>query len=142
MQITKLHHIKGKILIVDDNAETRTAIKLTLESGTNGTYVFKSASTVSSGLKAIASFQPDLIILDLHLPGQNGFDFLDSLKDYNFSESNVVLLTADNSLKNLWEAESKGVNAYHFIGKPFEGDELRALILGMLLAQSREGQAI
>jgi CheY-like chemotaxis protein len=133
--ITKLHHIKAKILIVDDNAETRNAIRLTLESEAEGAYTFKSADTVPAGLKAVDSFKPDVIILDLHMPGQNGFDFLDSLSKHTFPKFKVVLLTADNTLKNLWEAESKGINAYHFMGKPFEGDELRALVLSLVLAK-------
>ena len=131
-----LRHIKAKILIIDDDPDTRRAVQLTLESGAQGSYTFKKASTVAAGLKITDSFKPDAIILDLHLPGKNGFDFLESLGTTGFPKSKIVLLTADNTLKNLWEAEAKGVNAFHFIGKPFEGDELRALIISILIAHN------
>ncbi|HSW79257.1 MAG TPA: response regulator [Candidatus Saccharimonadales bacterium] len=130
----KLSDVKAHILIVDDNEDTRNAIRLTLELESQVNYSFKEANTVSKGLKFFKSFKPNVIILDLHLPGENGFAFLEKLRKIRPSANDaVIVLTADDSFKNLWRAESSGVDAYHFMGKPFEGSELRAQVLGLAL---------
>ena len=132
---SKLSDVKAHILIVDDNDDTRNAIRLTLELESQVNYSFTEANTVDAGLKKFKSFKPSIIILDIHMPGQNGFDFLDKLTKLKPAASDcVIILTADDSFKNLWRAESSGVNAYHFMGKPFEVNELRAQVLGMALA--------
>jgi CheY-like chemotaxis protein len=130
----ELSDIRAKVLIIDDDADIRNAVRLTLESESGVNYVFSEAGNVASGLTAVKSTKPTVIILDLHMPGENGFDFMNKLqKDGLFPRAKVIILTADNSIKNLLEAESKGVNAYHFMGKPFVNDDLRALVLSLVL---------
>jgi DNA-binding response OmpR family regulator len=132
--LVRLSDIKANILIVDDNAETRSAIRMTLGLESQVSYKFKEAGTAESGLQSVKSNEPNIIILDLHLPGKSGFDFLSRLNKMKPRlKERVLILTADDSLKNIWQAESHGVNAYHFMGKPFESDELRAQVLGLAL---------
>lgn len=129
-----LSDVKAHILIVDDNEETRNAIRMTLELESQVAYTFAEASTVAKGLNLIKKFKPNVIILDIHMPGANGFAFLDKLrKIFPGAKDNTIILTADDSFKNLWNAESKGIDPYHFMGKPFEGNELRAQVLGLAL---------
>src|SRR5215475_10926482 len=96
----KLSDVNAHVLIVDDNAETRNAIRLTLELESEVKYTFLEANSVSKGLSAIKKFKPNVIILDLHFPGQNGFTFLDKLRKIrrNAAEK-VIILTADDSFK-------------------------------------------
>ena len=130
----ELTDIKAKVLIIDDDADIRSAIRMTLESDSGVDYSFTEAGDVASGLTALKSTKPAVIILDLHMPGENGFDFMNKMRTNHYhSRSKVIILTADNSIKNLLKAESKGVNAYQFIGKPFVNDELRALVLSLVL---------
>ena len=130
----KLSDIKARILIVDDDADVRNAVRMTLESEQAVNYTFSEAGSASSGLDALESAKSDVVILDLHMPGEDGFDFMDKLKKTAFLPmTRVIILTADDSGKNLWEAVNRGINAYHFIGKPFVNDELRALVLSLVL---------
>ena len=130
----ELSDIKAKVLIVDDDADIRSAVRLTLESELGARYTFSEAANVTSGLKALKSSRPDVVILDLHMPGEDGFDFMNKQKkDSSLPKTKMIILTADDSFKNLWKAENRGINAYHFMGKPFVSDELRALVLSLVL---------
>ena len=132
----KLSDIKAKVLIVDDDADIRRAVRMTLESEPVVSYAFTEAGNVVSGLEALKSTGTDVVILDIHMPGKNGFDFTHKLeKDKSLPLAKVIILTADDSIKNLLKAESKGVDAYHFIGKPFISDELRATVLSVVLSK-------
>jgi DNA-binding response OmpR family regulator len=107
---------------------------MTLESEKGVKYDFVEADSVASGLKALKLTKSDVVILDLHLPGKSGFDFINRLKkEKALPLSKIIVLTADNSGKNLWEVVNKGIDAYHFMGKPFISDELRALVLSLAL---------
>ena len=70
----KKPHTKAKILIIDDEPEVRNAVRLTLEADNHAHYSFTEASNVPTGLKALKSTRPDVVILDLLMPGPNGYD--------------------------------------------------------------------
>jgi DNA-binding response OmpR family regulator len=130
----KLSDIKARVLIIDDDADVRSAVRMTLESEHGVKYVFTEADSVESGLRALKLTTSDVVILDLHLPGEDGFEFIDKLKkDKYLSLSKVIVLTADDSSKNLWRAINEGIDSYHFMGKPFINDELKALVLNLAL---------
>lgn len=133
----KLSNVKAKVLIIDDDADIRNAVRLTLESELGAKLSFLEAGSVSSGIKALKLSKPKVVILDIHMPGENGFDFINRLKqDKSLHQPKIIILTADDSMKNVWEAESKGINPYHFIGKPFRNDDLQALVLKLVLSTS------
>ena len=130
----KLKDIKARVLIIDDDPDIRSAVCATLDSDLSVDYEFTEAEDVPSGLRTLRSVKPDVVILDLHMPGEDGFDFMGRIKKDNlYSLLKVIILTADNTIGNRLKTESKGVGAYHFIGKPFVGDELRALVLSLVL---------
>jgi DNA-binding response OmpR family regulator len=82
-------------------------------------------------MKAI---KPDIVILDLHMPDKTGFDFMNIVqKNKLLAKAKVIMLTADDTLGNLFKAEHKGIGAYHFLGKPFNISELQALVLDLSL---------
>ena len=131
----KFSGIKAKVLIIDDDADIRSAVRLTLESEHELNLAFTEADNATSGLKALKSTKPDVVILDIHMPGESGFDLMKRLnKDHSIPQSKVIILTADDSFKNLWEAESQGIDAYNFMSKPFRNDDLQAMVLGLLVA--------
>jgi two-component system, LytTR family, response regulator len=128
-----LSKMQAKVLIVDDDADIRNAVCMTLAQSSGVSYSFAEADSVATGLEAVKRLKPDVIILDIHMPGEDGFDFMKRLKRSKFQSGNVIVLTADDSLRNLWQAESEGVNAYRFMGKPFRTEELQALVLGLIM---------
>jgi DNA-binding response OmpR family regulator len=115
---------KKNILIVDDSADTRLVVSARLKKHGYDT-VF-----AADALQAIAvarQTQPDAIILDLGLPGGNGFIVLQRLKaNTSLACIPVIILTADESL----ESEIKGLEAgaASFLHKPAQEEVLIAAV--------------
>ena len=114
--------MKGKILIVDDNAELRELLKAVLESDYNVT----EAESGAALQKAFASDAPDVVLLDLKFPDANGLDLLPLIKK-NWADTEVVVLTGEAAtFEAAVEATKRG--AYHFINKPFDTQVLLVTI--------------
>ena len=107
-----------KILIVDDNHILRfTLTELLQEAGFE-------CNAVEDGIKALAEIKKDtyeLVILDMRLPGMNGFEILKKIKSTH-SNLPVVMLTAFGDIKTAVEAMKHG--AHDFITKPFDNDAM------------------
>jgi PleD family two-component response regulator len=109
---------KAKILIVDDVPDTvDIVLKLFKSEGHN---VF-TASTGEEGVRKAAQIKPDVILLDINLPGIDGNVALRKIKKENPDQS-VVMLTAYATVDNAIQALKEG--ASDFIKKPFEMDHL------------------
>ena len=81
-----------KVLIVDDNALFRKTLRVSLRAQ----FPFLSVSEASDGeeaLKAIPEFLPDVIFMDIHLPGRNGLEVTRTIKDL-YPDIKVVLLSS------------------------------------------------
>jgi DNA-binding NtrC family response regulator len=123
-----------KILIIDDDASIRDAIRLTVEEQNFLNVEVTESADVTSGIQQMKDIRPDIVILDLHMPDKTGFDFMDIVhKNKLLHKTKVIMLTADNTLVNLFKAEHKGIGAYHFLGKPFNISDLQALVLDLSL---------
>jgi DNA-binding NtrC family response regulator len=123
-----------KILIIDDDASIREAVRLTVEEQDFLDVEVTESADVASGIQQMKAINPDIVILDLHMPGKTGFDFMDiAHKNKLLAKSKVIMLTADDTLGNLFKAEHKGIGAYHFLGKPFNVSDLQALVLDLSL---------
>ena len=83
---------KDKILVIDDEKDILDLVEYNLKQ--NG-YKVSCVATGEEALEAARSFQPDLILLDLMLPGVDGFDVCKDLKSHHdTSEIPVIMLTA------------------------------------------------
>ena len=121
-----------KILIVDDDADIREAVRLTLEEQDYMNVEVTESTNVASGIQQMEATNPDIVILDLHMPNETGFDFMDIVKkNKRLAKTKVIMLTADDTLDNIFKAEHKGIGAYHFLGKPFNISELQALVISL-----------
>jgi diguanylate cyclase (GGDEF)-like protein len=109
---------KAKILIVDDVPDTVDIIQKLFKS--EGHDVF-TASTGEEGVRKAAQIKPDVILLDINLPGIDGNIALRKIKKEN-PDQPVVMLTAYATLDNAIQALKEG--ASDFIKKPFEMDHL------------------
>lgn len=109
-----------KILSVDDSKTIRSIIGKTL-SGYDCELI--EAEDGLEGLKKARELEPDLIILDIDMPGMNGLEVLMNLRnDDRFARTPVFMLTSKSKEKNVRIAIQLGVKA--FISKPFKRDEL------------------
>lgn len=97
----------GRILIVDDHPMIRSAVAMLLEG--SAFTVVASAGTAASATKAIADNDPDIIILDLAMPGGSGIDVLRKLRNEG-DKRPVIILTAGIDDFTLREAISLGVD--------------------------------
>ena len=123
-----------KILIVDDDADIRDAVRLALEEQDYLNIEVTESADVASGIQQMKAIKPDIVILDLHLTDKTGFDFMDIMhKNKRFAKTKVIMLTADDTIENVLKAEIEGIGAYNFLGKPFNISELQALVLNLSL---------
>jgi len=110
--------IKGKVLIVDDAPDTLEIIqKLLHYEG----YDVLIASTGEEGVKKVEEENPEVVLMDINLPGIDGTEALRRIRAIN-SEQCVVMLTAFATVDNAIQALKEG--ASDFIKKPFENDHL------------------
>ncbi|MBF0241253.1 MAG: response regulator [Desulfamplus sp.] len=109
-----------KILIVDDDPNIRDYLVALLED--NG-YDTCTASNVKDGLKIVKEYKPDLITLDLEMPGEWGPRFYRQLSQDNELKNTPVIVISGLSGKDY--AISKAVAT---LTKPFDKDELLSII--------------
>ena len=112
------------ILAIDDEREFVDAIKMRLEA--IGYHVI-AAYNGRAGLEAARRASPDLILLDLVMPGMDGFTVLSELKNDPYTTAiPVVILTAKEEAGYITDAESLGAAAY--LAKPLKMWELEAVL--------------
>lgn len=110
--------VKGKVLIVDDVSDTREIIKKLLH---YEGYEVIMASTGEEGVRKAREEGPEIILMDINLPGINGVEALRKIKEGNSIQC-VIMLTAYATLDNAIQALKEG--ASDFIKKPFENEHL------------------
>ena len=116
-----------KILIIDDNSENREILELLLDDDGFATKALSSPKNIDS---VILEFAPDLILLDVMMPGYNGIEVCIRIKRVpKFAHIKIVLLTASNAFKNLDQSITL---ADAFIAKPFDIDEVTTLVNSLL----------
>lgn len=124
--------LKKKILIVDDDGGIRESVRLAIEELDLKNVEIVACSDATSGIEQLTTLRPDIIILDLHLPDKSGFEFMDILNSHkNLNKTKVIMLTVDDTMENVYEASSKGVDAFYFLGKPYNISDLQALVLSL-----------
>lgn len=118
------------LLVVDDQAGVRRLLYETfLEDG----YRVEQAAGGAEALQKAAACVPDLVLLDIKMPGMSGLEVLRELRKIS-PDLTVVMMTAYGELNIVNEAKSMGV--VHYIVKPFDLNEVRYLIKGLLKEQS------
>lgn len=124
---------KKRILIVDDEESLVQLVKLNIER--TGAYEVFLAHNGEEGLAMVDKEDPDIIILDVMMPGMNGFEVLQELRKPGVKWRPVIMLTGKGASSDI----KKGYNleADHYITKPFRTKELLQGIETMLSLFSR-----
>jgi len=112
----------SKILIVDDDIASCRTLQLHL--GTQGHQV-QIAHSVDDGLAAAQQKVPELVILDIRMPGKSGLEGLPEFK-LRFPNIHIIMITAFHDMESTIEAMQKGAEDY--IHKPIDIDELEGAI--------------
>ena len=113
---------KAKILVVDDEHLIRWSLEQNLK---KQGYEVVTAGTGEDALRLAREEQPELVLLDYHLPGINGLEVLQRLKELD-EEVLVIMVTAQGGLETAVNTMRHG--AYDYINKPFNLDEMAIVI--------------
>lgn len=118
-----------KILIIEDQADIRKLVKMTV--GDNGCEVHE-ASDAESGYAMVNAIKPDIILLDIMMPGEiNGLQLCVTLKsDERFKDIPIILVTARGQLTDKAAGFDAGADAY--IAKPFSPIKLIETVESLL----------
>jgi CheY-like chemotaxis protein len=118
----------AKILIVDDESAIRFLITAVLED--EGYELFEAADG-REAVTLLADVQPDLIILDVMMPGITGYELCAKLKqEPTTREIVIIMLTAKGQERDRRHSEQAGADYY--LRKPFSPLELSALVASIL----------
>jgi len=119
--------LRPLILICDDELPLRELIKAAL----GDQYDYVEAADAKEAEAAMAH-NPEAIVLDVMLPGKSGIDFLSELRSGAEETPPVVVVSAWQSPAD--EKAALGAGADAFIGKPFDPEDLAAVVEGLIAA--------
>ncbi len=112
---------KPSLLIVDDEPDVLQMFRSILGSS----YRTITAASGETALKLMKKETPDLVLLDIRMPGTDGFEVLKIMKGTD-RDLEVIVVTASKDVKSAVECMKLG--AYDYVTKPFEAEELKTLI--------------
>lgn len=126
-----------KILIVEDDADLR---EITERSLLKERYLVETADTYKAARQKALVYEYDCILLDIMLPDGNGLDLLRDLQKEGHRMSNVIILSAKDSIEDKVTGLDLGADDY--LPKPFHLAELHARLKSVLRRKQRDGEAL
>ena len=133
---SKINKLKTKILVVDDDVNLLVSLKRLL---TMGDYDVYTADSAKKGLKLLENLEPDLIILDLAMPGISGLGFLKEIRGPDGkSRYPVLILTARANMGDFFSE----VDVDGFLEKPCTSAALESEIERIIKKHSNQSQTI
>src|SRR5580704_12583848 len=125
----KSFHTMRRVLVVDDEENIRLVLRTLLK---KQGYEVEVADGGEAALKALDSFDPDVILTDVRMPRMGGLDLLATLKAKQHPAT-VIVMSAYGNVDLALDAMKAG--AYDYVGKPFKPDEI---VLALRKAEERE----
>ncbi|HEY5974187.1 MAG TPA: sigma-54 dependent transcriptional regulator [Geobacteraceae bacterium] len=113
---------RTKILVVDDEHLIRWSLEQNLK---KQGYEVLTAGSGEDALRVVREEQPDLVLLDIQLPGISGLEVLEKVKEFD-EDTVVIMVTAHGGLETAVTAMRLG--AYDYLNKPFNLDEMAIVI--------------
>jgi two-component system KDP operon response regulator KdpE len=124
---------KQQILVIDDEAQIRKLLQITLESND---YRVVQAETGKEGIVLAANHNPTLILLDIGLPDKNGHEVLMELREWYTKP--IIMLSVQDNEADIVSALDNGATDY--LTKPFRSGELLARIRSAIRRDQSESQ--
>jgi sigma-B regulation protein RsbU (phosphoserine phosphatase) len=112
-----------RVLVVDDDPGMLRAVCRVLQ----GDYELTGVSTPGEALAAAPAFRPDLAILDIRMPGMDGFELMRRLKAAR-PDLDVIFVTGSLSDPDAHLVKAMQQGAFYFVQKPFDREVLRTLV--------------
>ena len=124
---------KKKILIVDDEPHIVDLIKMTLQKD----YDLIEAFTSRDAMSQIKKHEPDLILLDIMMPGEDGFQLCDRIRESKKNKDTpIIFISAKNQHEDMMKSIDVGGDDY--ITKPFDPEELEKKVKTNLIMNKIE----
>lgn len=112
--------MKRRVLVVDDNGDTCDLTRMILE---GDGYGVRTACSAGAALSLIEEEVPDLLLLDINMPGMDGFELLRLLhQSEGAAELPVVMFSVKSEIRDKIHALQRG--AVDYISKPFSPEDL------------------
>jgi len=125
-----IQDVRARILIIEDDVDIASFEQTMLE---RAGYDTKRAHTGKDGLAQVATFKPDVVLLDIGLPDISGLDVCTSIAE---TADAYILLVSGHSTEEV-KLKGLGLGADDFISKPYSGNELVARIGSFLRRRER-----
>ncbi len=121
---------RDQLLVVDDHPINMKLISFLLE--LEG-YEVRTAESASTALAILESYRPRLILMDLQMPGMNGFELTQQLKAA-FATKDIIIIAVTAYAMKGDEQRALAAGCDHYITKPIDNDELPRLVARLLQA--------
>ena len=121
---------RGKILVVDDDDLITNALARALR---RDSYEVREAHEPDAALEEARRFSPDVVLLDVNLPGKSGLELLQAMQEEGIGAV-TIMLTADDSAETAVKAMKLGASDY--VTKPFNVEEVRLVVASQLERKS------
>lgn len=116
----------AKVLIVDDQLGVR---RLLFETFREDQHEVEMASNGMEAVQLLKTFKPNLILMDMKMPGMNGLETLGQIRSID-SQVGVIMMTAYGDAQNMEQAKDLGI--LYYMSKPFDLFDLRKRVAEIL----------
>jgi two-component system nitrogen regulation response regulator GlnG len=125
----------AEILVVDDDQSIATAFERFLK---HEGHVCTLASNAEEAFRLVSERDPDLVVMDIRMPGSDGLEILQELRS-RYPDLHVVMMTAYGTSQTSIDAIRAG--AFEYLTKPLDLDQLRVVIRKALAAKASRARA-
>jgi DNA-binding response OmpR family regulator len=119
--------LQRSVLVVDDEPNIVLSIEFLLR---QAGYEVRTARDGHAALQAVAERAPDLILLDVMLPGRNGYEVCQSIRESGRSDMKIIMLTAKS--RDAEQEKGLALGADEYVTKPFSTTDLMDRVRRML----------
>jgi len=114
-----------RVLVVDDEEIVLKSVRRVLKNDDEHEFLIDTVLSANEGLQQIGRQNYDIIVTDLMMPGIDGLEFIDKLRDANLG-ARIIMITGYATMRTALQALRKG--AFDYIAKPFTKEELRSVV--------------